>query len=75
MKKLILASLTLCLFVSLSFSQRKPQADSCTIPSEANDRRKVKNRILAQGENYQKFKNGRAITVSEFYDLVCGFAD
>jgi hypothetical protein len=61
------------LFTSLSFPQTKP--DSCTIKSLAKDRRSVKNRTPAKGEDYRVINNGNPITIPAFYDLVCGFAD
>jgi len=60
----------LCLF---TLAQTKPE--TCTIKSKAKDRKKIKNRTPAQGENYRKINNGDPITIPEFYDLVCGFAD
>jgi hypothetical protein len=60
------------LFTSLSFPQTKP--DSCTIKSLAKDRRAVKNRTPAKGENYRIINNGNPITIPAFYELVCGFA-
>jgi hypothetical protein len=72
--KAILTSLViLYLFTSLSFPQTKP--DSCTIKSLANDRRVVKNRTPAKGEDYRVINKGNPITIPAFYDLVCGFAD
>jgi hypothetical protein len=71
--KAILTSLVILgLFTSLSFPQTRP--DSCTIKSLASDRRDVKNRTLAEGKDYKRIKNGSALTIPEFYDLVCNFA-
>jgi len=61
------------LCASASLPQTKP--DSCTIKSLANDRKSVKNRTAAKGEDYRVINNGDPITIPAFYDLVCGFAD
>ncbi|HKA21142.1 MAG TPA: hypothetical protein VKN18_22875 [Blastocatellia bacterium] len=74
-RKLILTAPLVCfsLLCSITFPQVKP--DSCTIKSLANDRKAVKNRTPAKGAGYRQINNGSAITVPEFYDLVCGFSD
>jgi hypothetical protein len=71
----ILLALSLLLTLVLSVpvhSQKKLEADSCTWKSTAVDRKKVKNRAL-KTDRYPEFKSGKAITVAEFYDLVCSF--
>jgi hypothetical protein len=68
-----LAVLVSGMFTPASLAQTKP--DSCTIKSLAKDRRAVKNRTPAKGENYRIINNGNPITIPAFYELVCGFAD
>lgn len=72
---ILLLALSLLLTLVLSgpvHSQKKLEADSCKWKSTAIDRKKVKNRSL-KADRYPEFKNGKAITVPEFYDLVCSF--
>jgi hypothetical protein len=44
----------------------------CRWKSAAVDRKKIKNRAL-KPDRYPQHNSGQAITVSEFYDLVCAF--
>src|SRR5437867_76827 len=69
---LLTLSLILTLLLSVAVHAQKQQADNCKWKSTAVDRRKVKNRAL-KPDRYPKHNNGAAITIPEFYDLVCSF--
>lgn len=74
--KALLIVLTLVLTLTLPLSApslaQKLEPDSCKWTSTAIDRRKVKNRPLKL-DRYPTHNGGQAISISEFYDLVCSF--
>jgi hypothetical protein len=69
---LLIVFLIATLFVSSPVYAQKQEPDNCKWKSTAIDRRKVKNRALKL-DRYPKHQNGNAITIPEFYDLVCSF--
>lgn len=71
-KKLFAATLIATLLICSPVYGQKRAPDNCKWKSTAVDRAKVKNRSL-KTDRYPKHNNGEAITISEFYDLVCSF--
>ena len=64
----------LALLLALSvFAQAQAFSNDCSLIFKGSYRKAVKNRKAADGANYTVHNNGDAISVKDWFDLVCGF--
>ena len=68
---IVVSALALLGFTRLTVSGNQ-EPDSCAWNTNTKDRKKVKNRA-PKPNRYSRFKNGKAISIAEFYELVCSF--
>jgi len=54
-------------------TQAQAFSNDCSLSFKGSYRKAVKNRKAADGATYTNHNNGDAITVAEWFDLVCGF--